>query len=860
MPNYTIGSEWRKWDLHFHTPSSFDYKDKGISNQDIIDKLLEMNISVVAITDHHTIDISRIKELQAIGNIHGIVVLPGIELRSDLGGSEVVHYIGIFPENSNIEEIWTDIQSKCKLKPSDLRDKGDDGIYVNLKEAAFVIHENGGLVTIHAGKKTNSIENIRNNHVYKMQIKVDLLKDCIDILEIGNPDVDIEGYNNLVFPSIGIVKPLIICTDNHNINDYKVKRNCWIKSDPTFEGLKQIIYEPQDRVRIQEFKPTPPLRKINSVKIKFETDTKISLNGGEDEDFCFSGLDIDLPLSPYFNCLIGGRGTGKSTFLNLLYKSFDPSRSIEIVDNNTISKDGNAIDLQSCIEIDGTVESIDFLEQNQIEKFATNSVEFTNAIYKRLKNKEKSLSEHEDDLENSILVVDDQINRIEELWKMKEDKNVLIKKLKNYQRISETVESESYLELLVEGRENNKNYSRLKKERENLEILNVDVNTLLDKFLLVDLGDEPSSYSENSNKFLDTLKLLQIQHLSRSKYRLEREYEELLEAYVMDFQYELGAYLKNRGLSEEDLQDVKESSMKIDELKKELEEISKNETKLKNLIDLFSYEKINEEKKLFEDKIIETINELKAILDEVNESNPDEIDKIDLKFNIDENRIKKNLFIDFRTYFELYENGKSGLRWNNIEEYLYKIQPLNIANNDKSFEDLQSAVSGVNLYNKYLSEIFEQEHNYHIYKLLIQKHYLNSVKYLMIDVTYKDKSMNKASFGQKCTAVIVVLLLFGNNPIIIDEPEAHLDSQLIAKYLVYLIKKKKIKRQLIFATHNANFVINGDAEQIYILDMPDKQTQFTQTTIENKTYRDKLLKLEGGYEAFKLRERKYEIK
>ena len=99
-------------------------------------------------------------------------------------------------------------------------------------------------------------------------------------------------------------------------------------------------------------------------------------------------------------------------------------------------------------------------------------------------------------------------------------------------------------------------------------------------------------------------------------------------------------------------------------------------------------------------------------------------------------------------------------------------------------------------------------------------------------------------------AVIVTFLMTGVKPLIIDEPEAHLDNKLIADYLVDLIKEKKADRQIIFATHNANFVINGNEELIYILEVPDDDgcTVLTTTNIENKTYRDKLLKLEGGVE------------
>lgn len=55
------GSEWRRWDLHFHTPSSFDYEDKGITNEQIVDGLIAGGVRVVAITDHHTMDIERIR-------------------------------------------------------------------------------------------------------------------------------------------------------------------------------------------------------------------------------------------------------------------------------------------------------------------------------------------------------------------------------------------------------------------------------------------------------------------------------------------------------------------------------------------------------------------------------------------------------------------------------------------------------------------------------------------------------------------------------------------------------------------------------------------------------------------------------
>ena len=67
MADFPRGSEWRKWDLHFHTPSSYDYKDKSVTNEQIMDKLVENDVSAIAITDHHFMDVERILELQKLG-------------------------------------------------------------------------------------------------------------------------------------------------------------------------------------------------------------------------------------------------------------------------------------------------------------------------------------------------------------------------------------------------------------------------------------------------------------------------------------------------------------------------------------------------------------------------------------------------------------------------------------------------------------------------------------------------------------------------------------------------------------------------------------------------------------------------
>jgi len=88
-PLHPRGSEWRRWDLHFHTPASYDYQARALTSHDIVSGLIATDVRVVAVTDHHVMDATRIREMQALGT-GKLTVLPGIELRSELGGRESV--------------------------------------------------------------------------------------------------------------------------------------------------------------------------------------------------------------------------------------------------------------------------------------------------------------------------------------------------------------------------------------------------------------------------------------------------------------------------------------------------------------------------------------------------------------------------------------------------------------------------------------------------------------------------------------------------------------------------------------------------------------------------------------------------
>ena len=76
-------------------------------------------------------------------------------------------------------------------------------------------------------------------------------------------------------------------------------------------------------------------------------------------------------------------------------------------------------------------------------------------------------------------------------------------------------------------------------------------------------------------------------------------------------------------------------------------------------------------------------------------------------------------------------------------------------------------------------------------------------------------AITQGSQGQRSAALLAFLLAFGDEPLILDQPEDDLDNHLIYELIVRQIRENKRRRQLIIVTHNPNVVVNGDAEMVH---------------------------------------------
>lgn len=308
---YKKGSEWRKWDLHLHTPSSYDYANKSVTDEQIVQTLKDNEIALVVICDHHILDVERYLKLVELGGDE-VKFLPGIELTTDLCHHNI-HIIAIFEETSDrtkLEHIWNTLNIKLNISKQKIeQNKQDNEIYVDFNVATEIIKtELGGLVSVHSGKKSNSVDKIKITLPHEEAIKDDIAS-RIDIFEIGQLS-DIKIYNDRVFPTIGI-KPMVRGSDNHNIEDYSLKFNCWIKADPNFEGLKRILTDPSVRVFCGD--EPDKLKDIGLNKTHYIN--KIVLASDEPSEHWFKD---EILLNPELISIIGNKGSGKSALADII--------------------------------------------------------------------------------------------------------------------------------------------------------------------------------------------------------------------------------------------------------------------------------------------------------------------------------------------------------------------------------------------------------------------------------------------------------------------------------------------------------------------------------------------------------------
>ena len=268
----------------------------------IVDKALSLGISVLAITDHN--DVSGVPAFRAAATGRAVHVFPGFELTS----SEGVHVLCLYPPDSEQDQLGRYLGAFGITNPnpsSDLSSMALVAILAKVREqggvtvAAHVTSDQGGMLKVLKGQAR--IQAWRNEHLLAVQIPGpvdDLPQHLRQIVENRNPD-----YRRSDAPEENLAIAAINAKDVVEPDDLENRAaTCWIKmSEVSVEGLRQAFLDPGSRIR------------LNPTQGKREPAEHAELLSLAWEGGFLDGVQVGFNAN--LNVLVGGRGTGKSTIV-----------------------------------------------------------------------------------------------------------------------------------------------------------------------------------------------------------------------------------------------------------------------------------------------------------------------------------------------------------------------------------------------------------------------------------------------------------------------------------------------------------------------------------------------------------------
>ncbi|MCY0992509.1 AAA family ATPase [Nannocystis sp. ILAH1] len=136
---------------------------------------------------------------------------------------------------------------------------------------------------------------------------------------------------------------------------------------------------------------------------------------------------------------------------------------------------------------------------------------------------------------------------------------------------------------------------------------------------------------------------------------------------------------------------------------------------------------------------------------------------------------------------------------------------------------------------------------------------LEDVPRIELQVQGDWRSSDKLSTGQKSAAILPILLMDSEAPLLVDQPEDNLDNSFITDAIIPQLAASRGRRQLVFITHNPNLPVLGEAAQVIVLEADGRNArQVAQGPVE--AVKQHILRLmEGGREAFRHRQQRYEV-
>lgn len=964
------GSEWRKWDLHIHTPASFYWtgtkKYKEMSTEEItaeiknfIKIINESDIAVFCLMDYWTFDWYLELQDYLIANPDELkkTVFPGMELRVESPTSYRLNIHFILSDKLSRQQL---IDFKSELYIRSIGKKlSDDALiqFAKSLDASKAKHHSFAdpktltedqLLLL--GSTTAEITKESLHAAFKQipyasgfvflpydtsdgLLKLDWKKhphadnyfmQTADIFESRDQcNIDLisgklteenEPFFENFFKTLGNkAKPCVAGSDAHKYSDYgnfPSKKATWIKADTTFEGFKQIIFEPEQRVKIQESEPDFKDEKLIIDEVKF-----LDTNGK------FTPLSIKF--NKNLNVIIGGKSSGKSILLYNIARTLLADKEF-LKKENLQDKYGFRLDNPKFnFEVkslggfeqlmyrpeneNSIIPEIKYIPQNYLVKLAEPEINKKGEvllklirnlikeepesydIYESFLEKVKSNDKKRESMIDNYFFLRDKIIELQNELKLKNKKEILEQNIKtNSEKISELNKSiglneeqiKSYNNLQLNLEEINAKITKVSNDYKKVFNFQNDAFTILEdlrskKDLILnslEVDEIKTIFIENFkplDSFLETLKQtlnsysLEKTEDGKTRFKEENVFKDLIfsnrdKKSLIEKQIE--PYLKNEEVKkviktiEETINEDKKNLGAILQLSKEIEEYKKALTQEKE--DLF---------KLYEENITEYPNVIEKLKDRVVELTKDNL--------IIEGIVKFN-FPKFKQSMLSISNGTSG-----------SYKPFKMISDDNSAIDEYNNDELLDTLNKVFELIVNGE-----YVLLKDVSRKDALKRLLNDyffdyweVKYLGDKLGEMSAGKASFVILMLIVGLSRSkaPLLIDQPEDNLDNRSITNDLVTYLRSKKLERQIILVSHNPNIVVNADAENVIVANQEGQIANQTtspykfdytngaleNTFLKNETEKNLLQSMgirehiadivEGGKEAFKKRERKY---
>lgn len=689
-----------------------------------------------------------------------------------------------------------------------------------------------------------------------------------DIILSGNPG-DVEYFSGAktsveeVISTYGSLKPCIIGSDAHSLDKVGVFPNdriTWIKADPTFEGLKQILFEPKERVRISDAIP--------DFKYDYNIIDHVVLNT--------AGVwNQTILLNQNLNTIIGGRSTGKSTLLASMAAKFQKIKDDENYDFIKGLSDNVHVFWRDGQEADN--KEIEYFTQNEIANIISrgDSDKLFLEILTSLPEMREAYEKYKSDEAAKFASIQAKVSLFFEKRRQYKEKNAYVKTLGDKEGIKREIE-------------------KLSKERDSIQCRLTDKKELLEKYQVVskELADLRTKETLMRHDFeqlnlLATSEFLAVnpavscvgftEEISRN---ISEEVQRTLaqsNAHIQEFIKTLVAKVDNefktlaRKIAEKQNDSDYQEGKKIFDENKYLSHVMEQISSLSKQMLL-----IDKESQILEKLNKECKSIASGLLDE-HLSYLDMMNSIASVLRIQHDNITLSAGYDLKRDFEEKLNECISLRSTAMNALIVNVA---FQYQKKTKDSIKGCL--VDLLNKALGGNITFKNGYDV-QSFISMILSNNWFSLLYSVDYEGDKLSDMSPGKRSFVVLKLLLDFSDKkcPILIDQPEDNLDNRAIYNELVKYVREKKKERQIILVTHNPNIVVGADSEEVIVANQNGKNApndrgfkfQYVNGSLENTSvritddnvpilYRCGIREhvcdiLEGGETAFRDRENKY---